>query len=546
MVQVKPGEGCSFLGLTMEIVALQKAHNYIDLSLLLEESEEDLRSLFSSTQRYRSFLIPKRSGGLRKIDAPVGITRRIQRKLKPVLELAYKPHPSCHGFLAGRSIVTGASVHLGNRSFINLDIEDFFPSIVFRRVRGLLLSRPFEFNWFVANVFAQAMTHGGLLPAGGITSPLLSSLICSGLDVRLSSLAGRFGGHYTRYADDMTLSFPRPLDSLRPLVQPTESGFVLGSVLPQIIEEEGFRINAGKTSFKQRPCRVIVTGLVLSHRINVKRDWIRSLESKIYAIEKFGFNGVAKSDYPERDVGQVVLSLKRSIQGRIAFLSMVRGAKDWIVADLAHRFNLLHGERRFFVPDEEEVSVASRVSRALVVVTVAKNQASPVTDFEHNGTGFFVGGGRIVTAFHVVEGFEQGIFVRNEKNFTQVYKCKVIKKCQTRDLALLELSEANHGLSRISLKVANIAPSAGNVRSWGYPDYLVGNRAACQLHTINQARIVSGVEYLIPSGTIRGGLSGAPVLNDRLAVIAVVHREAMPGGRPNELISAKEIQAFLG
>lgn len=529
----------------MEIVVLRGVQNYSELSLLLGESEDDLRELFSSAQRYRSFLVPKKSGGFRKIDAPTGITKRIQRKLKPVLELAYKPHESCHGFLAGRSICTGASVHLGNRSFINLDIEDFFPSIVFRRVRGLLLSKPFEFNWFVANVLAQAVTHRGLLPAGGITSPLLSCLICSRLDTRLSSLAGRFGGRYTRYADDMTLSFPRPLESLKPLVQSTEAGFVLGGVLTQIVEEEGFRIKSSKTRLKQKPSRIIVTGLVLSHRVNVKRDWIRSLESKIYAIERFGFDGVAKSDRPERDAEQAVLSLKRSVQGRIAFLSMVRGPRDWIAADLAFRFNTLHRERRFAVPDEEEVSVASRVNRALVVVTVAADRASAVTDFEHNGTGFFVGGGRIVTAFHVVEGFEDGIFVRSEKNFASVRKCTLIRKCKRRDLALLELSEADHGFSRISLKVAEVAPSAGDVRSWGYPDYRVGNNAACQLHTINQVRHVSGVEYLIPSGSIRGGLSGAPVLDERFEVIAFVHREAVPGGRPNEFISVREIRAFL-
>ena len=45
-----------------------------------------------------------------------------------------------------------------------------------------------------------------VLPQGAPTSPVLTNVICSKLDRRLSGIAKRFGLNYTRYADDITFS----------------------------------------------------------------------------------------------------------------------------------------------------------------------------------------------------------------------------------------------------------------------------------------------------------------------------------------------------
>ncbi|MEL6318312.1 MAG: hypothetical protein AAFR16_11825, partial [Pseudomonadota bacterium] len=49
--------------------------------------------------RYVSFEIPKRSGGMRRIDAPFGVMRDAQDALAPLLAAAHDPHPASHGFL---------------------------------------------------------------------------------------------------------------------------------------------------------------------------------------------------------------------------------------------------------------------------------------------------------------------------------------------------------------------------------------------------------------------------------------------------------------
>jgi hypothetical protein len=48
------------------------------------------------------------------------------------------------------------------------------------------------------------------LPQGSPTSPLPSNLAMKLVDVRLSAMAASFGGFYTRYADDLTVSWLTP------------------------------------------------------------------------------------------------------------------------------------------------------------------------------------------------------------------------------------------------------------------------------------------------------------------------------------------------
>jgi len=49
-----------------------------------------------------------------------------------------------HGFVLHRSILTNAKQHVRKRYVFNVDLENFFPSINFGRVRGLLMAEPFN------------------------------------------------------------------------------------------------------------------------------------------------------------------------------------------------------------------------------------------------------------------------------------------------------------------------------------------------------------------------------------------------------------------
>src|SRR5262249_44002978 len=115
------------------------------------------RTLYKAPEnrRYRSFEIPKRSGGMRRIDAPIGLLRELQERLAPILQEAYDAHPGAHGFIRSRSVLSNARGHTGQRLVLNVDLEDFFPSINFGRVRGLFMAQPFLAGPPAASVLAQ-------------------------------------------------------------------------------------------------------------------------------------------------------------------------------------------------------------------------------------------------------------------------------------------------------------------------------------------------------------------------------------------------------
>src|SRR5690606_10472469 len=112
-----------------------------------------------------------------------------------------------HGFERRRSIVTNASLHKRRRYVLNLDLEDFFPSFNFGRIRGFFIKdKHFGLDEKVATVLAQIACHDNELPQGSPCSPIISNLVAHLLDVRLARMAKRYKCTYSRYADDRTFS----------------------------------------------------------------------------------------------------------------------------------------------------------------------------------------------------------------------------------------------------------------------------------------------------------------------------------------------------
>ena len=157
-------------------------------------------------RRYRTFQIAKRRGGTRTIAGPKSGLKAIQRKLAQVLSAIYRPRVSVQGFVPGRSIGTNALLHESSTYILNLDLEDFFPSINFGRVRGLFIAAPYAVPRAVATVMAQICCFQNALPQGAPTSPIIANMISSRMDANLQKLARRHRCLYSRYADDLTFS----------------------------------------------------------------------------------------------------------------------------------------------------------------------------------------------------------------------------------------------------------------------------------------------------------------------------------------------------
>lgn len=308
-----------------------------EIATFLGVSKRELLKEIYGANRYTSFEIPKRTGGMRQIDSPTGLTRDAQYKLLPLLIERHRPHPASHAFIEGRSVLTNARPHIGQRLVLNIDLKDFFPSINFGRIRGLFMARPFLMSPEAATICAQICCYRNGLPQGAPTSPILSNYIASALDRRLSRLAREHGLRYSRYADDITYSTSRsefPEAILRWSGEPANAPAIVGDAVQAAVEASGFEINEKKVRVQNRRVRQSVTGLTVNVRPNVDRRRLGRIRAMIHAWEKFGLENAAYAHFarhgavkpPKR--GAQPKRFRSKLYGEIAYLKMVRGSED--------------------------------------------------------------------------------------------------------------------------------------------------------------------------------------------------------------------------
>jgi len=321
-----------------------------------------LQKLIYPQPKYRVFTITKRNGNLRSIAEPFANIKAFQILVLEYLKAKCSPFkPSVHGFVPRRSILTNARAHCSPRThhILNLDLQDFFPSISFYRIRGVLQSRPFNLSHSVASVVAHLCTVGGSLPQGAPTSPFLSNLVCRSMDRDLQDLARRHKATYTRYADDITFSFvTRNALSLPKniCVEASDGRAVIGAELNDIITvKHNFAINPDKTRLINRSRRMEVTGLTINDRPNVRRIFIDRIRGALKAWETHGYAAahaawqakVAKSllvPYEKKVWKRQTRTgrtpeLRNIIWGKLLYLKMVRGSTDILYNHLAERYN---------------------------------------------------------------------------------------------------------------------------------------------------------------------------------------------------------------
>lgn len=284
---------------------------------------------------YRTFFIPRRNGGKRKIDAPNRTLKYIQRIMHESLIRIYGPHPAVHGFVPNKSIVTNAKRHLVRRYVLNIDLADFFPSITRKRIYGRLVASPYSFHSEVANSIAALATNAySKLPQGSPSSPVIANMVAAELDADLTQLCRLHGCWYTRYADDITIStahneMPPPIAKY-PKARGTGQ-VVVGDELMDIIEAHGFTINHRKSRLHSYWTRQICTGLVVNgDRVTPPRRYIRKLRSLIDHWQKNGWEDAAQvlSSSENRPLFEDRQRLLNHVIGKINYLKMVRGQDD--------------------------------------------------------------------------------------------------------------------------------------------------------------------------------------------------------------------------
>jgi len=265
---------------------------------------------------YIAFAIPKRSGGERIIHAPKKRLKRVLRQVNALLVSKLPVHDAAHGFIKGRSVKTNAQPHVGRAVVVKLDLKDFFPTVTFARVRGLLIA--LGYGYPVAATLAALMTESERQPVeldgqllhvpvgprvcvqGAPTSPGLCNAVVRRMDARLSGLAKKHGFTYSRYADDLAFSG----DDVAKVQ-------LLINRATRIITTEGFVVNGEKTRVMRQGNGQRIAGVTVNKDLGLSRQQRRKLRAEAHR-EK------TKGATPEQ---------KAALTGRLAWLSMLNPAQ---------------------------------------------------------------------------------------------------------------------------------------------------------------------------------------------------------------------------
>jgi hypothetical protein len=545
---------------------------------------EALSKIIYPAPRYKTFLIKKKNGGHRVISEPRAALKAHQYKLLNFLEDSSGEMKRCvHGFTEDRSVVTNARQHTSpkTRFVLNVDLENFFPSISFYRVRGLFQARPFNFSFNNATILAQVCCHGGVLPQGAPTSPILANLICRSLDKKLMDLAYRNRATYTRYCDDLTFSFTvtNPVKLPGGICGFDGSVVTLGAEFQEIIKSNGFAPNVDKTRLSGHSNRMEVTGLTINKFPNVQKKFSDSIRGALHAWGKYGYVAAqevwAQRPYLRQRRTDAVPQLHKVLWGRLLYLKMVRSSDDLLYTRLAEKYNRLVSEANLVVPkfDGKLLKVspvvrnATDASDALFVIECSGDHPSGEVVLSQ-GTAFAYGEAGLITCDHVIrykkpapklgaQWFDDGSepyfddladakyeVVRpatgERRNFTIAFRDS------GRDIALLKLvGEPFQGMRHFAALEAPLLRHE-RCKLLGFPNWTPARTNHNDLDGIVTNRFAGGgLQRLEIDTLIRQGNSGGPLVDSQYRIAGVAQQGATQENGNNESLCVTEVQRWL-
>ena len=273
---------------------------------------EDIDAIVTAADQsrfYSMMRIPKRGkknhGKYRTVfKAEWGVLHQLQKNIARDIGDTVS-FPECvQGFVSGRSAIENAKIHVNQRVILHADIENFFDTIEVDEVYKAFVS--LGCNHAIATLLSRVCTLNGHLPQGASTSPIVSNLVCAGLDTDLTRYASVQKMRYSRYADDLTFSGEAPPDL---------------AAIRRIVEQHKFKLREDKVRTQWRGKSQYVTGLSVGDasgpRVPLRMK--RQLRLELYYATKYGIE-----DHQHRvGNGWHVLRLRAYWRGWIDYMNAV-------------------------------------------------------------------------------------------------------------------------------------------------------------------------------------------------------------------------------
>ena len=309
------------------------------LITLLRTFNQSKEALFQADRAslYHTFHIPKSSGGLRRIDAPLPELMNALRELKVLFEAQMFAlyHTTAFAYVCGRCTIDAIKRHQRNESkwFLKLDFSNFFGSTTLEFVFDML-SQMFPFSEIVRYTAGKIELEKALslcflnngLPQGTPISPFITNVMMITIDHKLSNTLRNFDNRrfvYTRYADDLLISCK--IDFNKDLVQKFVSDTLAEFKAP-------FNIKAEKTRYGSSAGRNWNLGVMLNKDNQITIGHKRKKEFKAM-LDNYMKSRKSENKWQLNDI--------QVLAGLISYYRMVE--KDYIDY-LLRQYSDKHGE----------------------------------------------------------------------------------------------------------------------------------------------------------------------------------------------------------
>lgn len=516
-------------------------NSFKDVAESLNVKPKYLQYILFKKKIYTIKEIPKRSGGTRVLHIPNHELKELQVKLLKLIDNNFSAHYSAHGYIRDKSHITNAIKHKNNRYILNIDLEDFFGSINFARVRSLFINY-FKTTEEVATILSNiCCTNEGILPQGAPTSPIISNILLKSIDKELSLFVKRIGEiTYTRYADDMTFSSNKPLHPY--LFEIINGNVVLAQDLVRIINKYNFTINNQKTRYLKKSDRLEVTGIVLNEKVNVNRRYVKKIKAILHSIE-LDYNKAQCKFEEIYGTNDMLVSLR----GMIEYIGFVRNHNNELYDDvflkLAMRYNRILEERNnnlkrikinlpsIFSIYEQEIflDLSFEDEKWTEEVTVGQ------------GTGFICENNNFLTNYHVVDNLIKffhdnsdsiasdasiSLFMFDHYNNKIKLRLKIKELDKKIDYIIFEILNTNELINYKTLYKSNEVLKKGNKEFtlYGFPQYREGNNitvSSAQITSLCVRQVKDNPMLIAITAQILEGNSGGPLLNSKNQVVGI-------------------------
>jgi retron-type reverse transcriptase len=268
----------------------------------------------------RKIEIPKKDGTVRKVLAPDGTLKYIQKAIYWRIFRRYKPNESVHGFVIKRGIVSNAKKHVGAKSLGKIDIKSFFDTISEKHLKNCLFGnknicrycRYYEYmlegkchpslyynknkdyphkceeikaihipGYCEKTGYQSLLTRviklclfNGFTAQGFPTSPIIANIVLRGFDETMVEYCNTNEIVYTRYADDLCFSSKTHNKAkLRRLLQ---------TKVYRLLWAYGFTPNKEKTNWKSYAGRLKVCGIVVNEKLSLPKKVVNNFRAAVF------------------------------------------------------------------------------------------------------------------------------------------------------------------------------------------------------------------------------------------------------------------------